>query len=239
MLRSSFYESKGRRHADDDPESGSRAPRRRRRADKEEDVTDDHEGRRDRRRRRRDYARSRRRRRRRDDEERSEPRRQYSDDDLPSNLWRSGRPDEDAQSDDEGLRQQFQPVAQSVVIHSGISQYLRPEASRLNGGLADYKLDSKRMGNALDSEAQKFNRVSSKLVPNGAVIQDKFATGVKPDLAADRDFPYQCSRCQLSFITAVQLSDHLFSAHQERLHPSLIKPKAAAKLSERLDDLDE
>lgn len=77
------------------------------------------------------------------------------------------------------------------------------------------------------------------MVPNGTVIQDKFATGVKPDLAADRDFPYQCSRCQLSFITAVQLSDHLFSAHQERLHASLIKPKAAAKLSEQLEDLDD
>lgn len=119
---------------------------------------------------------------------------------------------------------------------SWIHSYLRGEAARLNGGLADDARDPRRSGACGDEEADKFHRLGFKAMPNGATVRDGYATGVRPDVAADRDFPYECATCRQTFLTAVQLSDHLLRAHGERRHASLIKPKTATRLSEQFDE---
>mmetsp|Transcript_22620 Transcript_22620/g.70813 ORF Transcript_22620/g.70813 Transcript_22620/m.70813 type:complete len:222 (+) Transcript_22620:87-752(+) len=202
-----------RRRRRDDGEDGEERRRRRRRSHSEEEEAED-----------------RRRRRRTDDED---ARRDV------------GREEEQAvesrrlEEDGERRRRREEAREGPQARETGIYQYIRAERSRANGGLADDTLDPRRAGLAGDYEATKFNRVSTKITTNGAVVKDLFATGVKPDLAADRDFPYQCDQCRRSFLTAVQLSDHLLQAHDIRKHASLIRPKTAARLSEQLVEDDD
>ena len=116
---------------------------------------------------------------------------------------------------------------------SGIFQYLQSEGP-LRAGLADDARDLKRAGVDIGDDSQRFNRYGKLASSNGVVVKDAWSRGVRPDVAAHRDFPYQCGTCDSSFLTALQLSDHLLSAHGERIHASLLKPKTAERISKML-----
>lgn len=108
--------------------------------------------------------------------------------------------------------------------------------SYLGGAINPTKPDAPVVKVDGPSDAEKFNRYARLADSNGAVVRDTWSRGVQPDVAATRDFPYQCTACDSSFLTALQLSDHLLNAHGQRLHASLIKPKTAQRISHLLDD---
>ena len=70
----------------------------------------------------------------------------------------------------------------------------------------------------------------------GATLNDQFSRGVTRDRAAEREFPYECKRDGRRFLTATALSEHLLEAYGERLHPSLIRPAKAKKITDDLSD---
>ena len=96
-------------------------------------------------------------------------------------------------------------------------------------------LDARRQGVARDDEAI-FGRNNRLQTENGATLNDQFSRGVTRDRAAEREFPYECKRDGRRFLTATALSEHLLEAYGERLHPSLIRPAKAKKITDDLSD---
>ena len=96
-------------------------------------------------------------------------------------------------------------------------------------------LDARRQGVAKDDEAI-FGRNNRLQTENGATLNDQFSRGVTRDRAAEREFPYECKRDGRRFLTATALSEHLLEAYGERLHPSLIRPAKAKKITDDLSD---
>ena len=90
-------------------------------------------------------------------------------------------------------------------------------------------------GVARDDEAI-FGRNNRLQTANGATLNDQFSRGVTRDRAAEREFPYECKRDGRRFLTATALSEHLLEAYGERLHPSLIRPAKAKKITDDLSD---
>ena len=118
---------------------------------------------------------------------------------------------------------------------SGIFGYVQAAVGVRNGGLQDDVLDARRQGVAKDDEAI-FGRNNRLQTANGATLNDQFSRGVTRDRAAEREFPYECKRDGRRFLTATALSEHLLEAYGERLHPSLIRPAKAKKITDDLSD---
>ena len=106
-----------------------------------------------------------------------------------------------------------------------------------NGGLQDDVLDPRRQGVTRDDEAI-FGRNNRLMTANKSVLRDQFSRGVNPDMAAERDFPYECKHDGRRFLTATQLSEYYLESYGERIHASLIRPANAARLADIADDSD-
>jgi hypothetical protein len=112
-----------------------------------------------------------------------------------------------------------------------------PGPAARNGGLQDDVLDPRRQGVTRDDEAI-FGRNNRLMTANKSVLRDQFSRGVNPDMAAERDFPYECKHDGRRFLTATQLSEYYLEAYGERIHASLIRPANAARLADIADDSD-
>lgn len=60
----------------------------------------------------------------------------------------------------------------------------------------------------------------------GQEVRDEYSHGMKADIWATKKHPYQCEKCEESYLMAPQLSDHLQKIHGIHRHPSQILPKA-------------
>ena len=116
-----------------------------------------------------------------------------------------------------------------------LREWRRAPCPRPARRLQDDVLDARRQGVAKDDEAI-FGRNNRLQTANGATLNDQFSRGVTRDRAAEREFPYECKRDGRRFLTATALSEHLLEAYGERLHPSLIRPAKAKKITDDLSD---
>ena len=71
----------------------------------------------------------------------------------------------------------------------------------------------------------------------GAVIRDVYSHGARPDVISNREHPYSCEICRVTFMVATQLSDHLRVMHGVIRHASMIKPTNQQKVD--LSESDE
>ena len=92
-------------------------------------------------------------------------------------------------------------------------------------------------GIARDGEAI-FGRNNRMMTANKSVLRDQHSRGVRPDVAAERDFPYKCKHDGRAFLTATQLSEYYLEAYGERIHASLIRPANAQRLADMADESD-
>ena len=68
-------------------------------------------------------------------------------------------------------------------------------------------------------------RTSELVDADGAVLRDGFSSGLRPDVAAEKEKPYVCKHDGKSFVTATQLSDYLRTRYGENIHASLLRPR--------------
>ena len=68
-------------------------------------------------------------------------------------------------------------------------------------------------------------RTSELVDADGAVLRDGFSSGLRPDVAAEKEKPYVCKHDGKSFVTATQLSDYLRTRYGENVHASLLRPR--------------